>query len=201
MLTARQLAILAFMRPFEQLTFSELKRRSKSNSNNLLQQAISAFEEEGVITREENHYWLDLDSPRLPAYQELITDAWLGTLPAIDAKEIRRIKNAIKAATPFSAIILFGSFADDKQKKSSDIDVAVMTDDDPEPIEAAVKALGVKNFRKIDLHVINKRDFQEMLANAEFNLGKEIKKKHRLLNASGFYELLATARNPPARRE
>jgi len=154
-------------------------------------------EDDGVI-----RYVLDLQSPTLHCYQGLLAESFLGTLPGQDAKEIRRMVSVIIEEAPFSAVVIFGSFAEGKQKRGSDVDVAVFTEHDPGPIERRLRSLQDGQFRTIDCHVITREDFQEMLANGERNLGKEIRAKHRVLvNAAAFYELLLSARNPPARVE
>ncbi len=205
-LTAKQVELLALFRPFEEITFSELKKRARERSNNRLQQALAAFEDEGVIRKRGVAnvflYSLELANPRTHHYLGLVTETWLGNLPGIDGKEIRRIRETILRTCPFSSIVLFGSFADGTQTKKSDIDVAVFTNEDAKPIELAIGGLRDRHFREMDLWVINKADFQEMLANEEFNLGKEIRKKHRPLhNAAGFYECILSGRRPPARVE
>ncbi|OGY44074.1 MAG: hypothetical protein A2729_00025 [Candidatus Buchananbacteria bacterium RIFCSPHIGHO2_01_FULL_39_14] len=98
-------------------------------------------------------------------------------------KRIREIKNS------FYCLILFGSYANKKNKKSSDIDICLVTDN--EQIHKQVSSLIEITPLNIHLQEFNTIQFISMLKSKEFNVGNEIIKNNIVLHGiENFYEMV-----------
>ena len=86
-------------------------------------------------------------------------------------------------------LLITGSYANGKQKKTSDIDVVIIIDDgfDPKRIYANLSQICELNIPPIHLYVFRNREFIEMLRNKEFNYGKEISKNNLILVSGQIY--------------
>ena len=72
---------------------------------------------------------------------------------------------------PFFILLLFGSYASGKNRKSSDIDLMLITDN--EDIQKKIKSKVALIPLKIHLTEFNSKEFVSMLKTTEFNVGKE----------------------------
>jgi predicted nucleotidyltransferase len=96
---------------------------------------------------------------------------------------MRNVKN------PFYCLILFGSFANKKNKKESDIDLCLITDNDT--IKNQVNDM--VSITPIDIHlqVFTAEQFLQMHRSKESNVGNEIVKNNIILHGiEEFYELV-----------
>ncbi|MBI2144072.1 nucleotidyltransferase domain-containing protein [Candidatus Woesearchaeota archaeon] len=183
MITEKQLKIFQVLakQPFTGLTRKQVKQASGEKSNNALAIAIKRFNKEGII-KEQNVGRSSLVS--LNHENDLVyCYIALANLQRMDKVTFRTtsvVKEEIQKHTPFYSLVIFGSFAMQEQKKSSDLDIAIFIENGEkrELIEAAINSAAQKSLLPIDAHVITKGEFIEMLANEEENLGKQIARKH-----------------------
>lgn len=196
MLTGKQLGIFGVLakQPFAELTRKQIKQFARERSNNALAIALKQFLKEGVITERKVGrsalISLNLENDSAYHYVGLANAQRLGSA-AMQA--IRTVKAEIEKHTFFYSVAVFGSFAVQEQKKTSDLDIAVLigSEDDRKPIEAALHSAAQKSLLPIDAHVITKDEFVEMLTNDEENLGKQIARKHLAVhNHQLFYSLV-----------
>jgi predicted nucleotidyltransferase len=196
MITRKQLRIFeAFAKkPFAESTRRQVKEESKEKSNNALALAINLLKKENVLIEKKvgksGLLTLNLDNNLTFHYIALCNSQRLERAAGIAAK---RIKDEIEDITHFYAIVIFGSYAANEQKKESDLDVAIFIDGEEkrEKIEAAINSAKLKTLLEIDAHVIPKAEMIEMLTNDEENLGKQIAKKHlAVFNHQIFYEIV-----------
>ena len=139
-----------------------------------------------------NLYSLNLSSPAL-----------LGALHNLEMQktlifpEIKLIDNLINEIPKINyCLMVFGSYADNKQKANSDLDICFLIENEAEGknIKPYVNDIKLNYSTKIDDHYITFNDFLKMLLNNEENLGKQIFRKHLiLLNSDIFYLLLNKA--------
>ena len=109
--------------------------------------------------------------------------------PSIPAIEKIKIKN------PFHCLIITGSYAEGKQKPSSDLDIAIIipNTENKRPYQTALKE-GELTIPQIHGFVFTQEEFQQMLTNEEFNYGKELAKKHIILyGAEAYYKMVFEA--------
>ena len=94
---------------------------------------------------------------------------------------------------PFYSVVLFGSIVSGKQKKDSDLDIAIFIENNTQKkkVEAITNSIKLKSFCEMDVHVIPREEMLKMLNNSEENLGKQIARKHlSFYNNAIFYEIL-----------
>ena len=91
------------------------------------------------------------------------------------------------------SIIMFGSYAENKQTKNSDLDICLLIDnkETEKKIKPYINEIKLNYSIKIDEHYITFEDFVKMLLREEENLAKQIFIKHKLFyNSEIYYQLL-----------
>jgi len=193
MITKKQLNILETMlrEPFKEYTLKEIKKLSNEKSNNAITIALKQFKKEEVVieTKIGRSSLLkpNTDNEKIYAYMEI---ANLEKAPTVVIKTLRLLKIEVRKITPFYSIVVFGSFAKNKQKKDSDLDIAVFVDN-KDKMQGIVTAIETKSLQPVDLHIITEKEMVGMLTNEEENLGKQIARKHiALYNSRIFYSII-----------
>lgn len=196
MLTSKQLKIFGtFARnPFAEHTRGTLKKESKEKSNNLLNKTVNLLKEEKIIDEriigKSGILTLNIKNELTQSY------IVLSNQNIIEEKvrtAIQKIQEELRHITSFYALVVFGSYATNKQKNDSDLDIAIFIEDNKKRkiIEASINTAKLKTVMKIDAHVIPKQEMIEMLTNNEENLGKQIARKHLVMeNSAIFYDIL-----------
>ena len=92
-------------------------------------------------------------------------------------------------------MLVFGSYADGKQKRSSDLDVCfIVGSGDEKKIKPHFSDIKLASAVDIDEHYITFDDFIRMLLREEENLAKQIFRNHRLFfNPDIYYKLIMEA--------
>ena len=91
-------------------------------------------------------------------------------------------------------ILVTGSYASNKQTPKSDIDLVIITKDDPFKKQKLIDNITSLFIPKIHPIVISYKDFIEMLLDSKENYGKEIFKNKLLFrNSRRYYELIKEA--------
>jgi len=93
-------------------------------------------------------------------------------------------------------LIVFGSYAENKQKKDSDIDISILINnkEDEKKIKPYISDIKLNHKIKIDEHYVLFNEFIEMLTRSEENLGKQIFRKHKIFyNSDIYYNLIKEA--------
>ncbi len=105
-------------------------------------------------------------------------------------KDIKLIYHRIKTIkSPFYCLILFGSYAKKTNKKGSDIDICLITDN--EKTTSQVQSMLSITSLNIDLQEFTSEQFLAMLTSKEFNVGNEIMKHSIILyGIESFYEMI-----------
>jgi len=88
-------------------------------------------------------------------------------------------------------LLITGSYAKGKETSKSDIDLTIITKDNPFKKQKLMENLSISLSDKLHLLSFSYNDFIEMLLSKEANFGKEAFKYHLILrNANRFYELI-----------
>lgn len=196
MLTEKQLKIFEVFakKPFVEYTRKEIKKESKEKSNNALALSINLLKKEEVLLEKKIgksglltfNLYNDLTFYYISLCNNQRIDSRVKTA-------VKRLKDEIGLITQFYSVAIFGSFAANGQKETSDLDIAVFIDGEEKRkrIEAAINSAKLKTLLEIDAHVIPKAEMIEMLTNDEENLGKQIARKHLAVhNHQIFYDLI-----------
>lgn len=200
MLTPKQIKIFeAFLRkPYKELTYKEIKEYSKEKSNSLTQKAIRKFLAEDLVKKRNVSnillYALNINNSNVFAYFDIL----------IKEKTSNLVKNSLKivkeelSGIEFISIVIFGSYAEAKQKEKSDLDIAFFVNsiEDKKKCELCIKSAELKSILQIDAHVFTKDEMLQMLKDRHENLGKQIAYKHLVIqNPIIFYSILAEGIN------
>jgi predicted nucleotidyltransferase len=91
-------------------------------------------------------------------------------------------------------ILVTGSYAREKQKSSSDIDLVIITKDNAFKKSKLLENLTLTMKPEIHGIIFSQKDFIEMLLSKDENFGKEVFKNHLVFrNAERFYNLIKEA--------
>src|SRR3989344_2303732 len=196
MLTNKQLKIFQIFakQPFAKFERKQIKQFTREKSTNALSIALKQFLKEDVIKSSKVGksylYSLNLDNDLAYYYVALVNSQRVDKNVKIT---ISIIKDELDKITPFYCLVIFGSYAIQEQKKTSDLDIVIITEDEAKrkQIETALNTTKQKSLLPIDPHVITKKELIEMLTNEEENLGKQIARKHLVLNNHDiFYKII-----------
>lgn len=199
MLTKQQLKILDVFRKdlFARLTFKQIKERSRQNSNNVTQIALKTFKKHNLVLTQETGdvttYCLKLDSNLTLSYLNLLNELELSRNKKIPHKILKDIQDRLFKHSEFFILIVFGSYANRKASKKSDLDIAVIVESEASKKDVLPYLETVKRREviKIDYHVFTRKEFIEMLSIDQENVGKEIYRKHIVYyGATAFYNLI-----------
>ncbi|MFH0870171.1 MAG: nucleotidyltransferase domain-containing protein [archaeon] len=182
MLSKIELKILSVFRKdlFSRLTFKEIKQKSRQKSNSMVQRAISAFKKQSLIKTElfgdVTVYSLNLENSLTRAYLALCLEDDKGKVPEDARKVLGKMVQQGLECTEFFILFLFGSYAKGEESKKSDLDIAVIVENDDAKIEFRpfVETVKRRELMEIDAHVFTREEFTEMLENNSENLGKQI---------------------------
>ena len=201
MITKKQLKIFEVFaeKPFAEYTRSEIKKESKEKSNNALALAVNKMKAEGVIIEKKvgksGILKFNLDNDKAICYIALCN---IERINHIAKLSLERVKKEIEGITNFYSLVVFGSYAEGKENKDSDLDVAVFIEEEKrrKVIEASMNSAKLKSPLELDVHVISKSEMMEMLKDKHENLGKQIARKHlAIYNHAIFYELIRESMN------
>lgn len=172
-------------KPWAKLTFNDVKKSSKKKSASYVYDSLKNFVKADVLKEERAGnvilYSLLLTNLKSQIYVG-ITAEHIGLnskqLPYDDLNKL-----AAKIPTDFYILLITGSYAQNKQKNNSDIDVVIICEDcfEPKKIYASLRHDCEMNIPAIHLYVFRKTEFMEMLLNDKANYGKEIAKNSLII--------------------
>lgn len=199
MLTKEQLRILTVFREdlFAKLTFKQIKEKSRQKSNNVMQIALKEFKKQNIVVTEQTGdvttYSLNLDNNLTASYLGLINDTEIGNNKKLPKKVLSEIQNRILKNSPFFILLIFGSYAKGTATAKSDMDIAVIAESEQSKKEVIPRLETVKRREiiVIDYHVFAGKEFLEMLATEQENVGKQIYRKNIIYyGAIQYYNLI-----------
>lgn len=195
MITKEQINIFSVFRKdiFAGVTFKEIKTQSRQKSNSVVQMALKKFREDALVKTQKTGnvaaYFLNLDNNLTLAYLGLINNLQIKKNKKIPKNILNMIKNSILKYSEFFILIVFGSYAKNKQTAKSDLDIAVIveTEDSKKEISPYVETIKRRELTKIDYHLFTRNAFLEMLLTDKENVGKEIYRKNIIFYGTDQY--------------
>ena len=196
MLTKKQLSIFgAFLgNIFIEYSHKELKSLSREKSNNAFHIAIQEFKKENLMKERKigtsKLYTLNTENEFVYHYLSIVAQS---KLPKQAYEEIKLLKRELEKYDLFYSLVVFGSYANNTYKKDSDLDIAIIVQDNSKEkdIKIALNSVNNKALIKIDAHIITIGEFLEMLKADYENLGKEIARKNfPIHNINIFYKII-----------
>jgi len=175
--------------PARYFTLSEIKELTKNKSHHYVYNALEKFSKKSVLKKEmkgnTNIYSINESTKEIdPFILAEIHHKEKST--HIPLKIIQQIQDKIR--DPFYALMVTGSYAKGRQKKDSDLDIAIIIPDKStkKPFEIALKE-GELTIPEVHGFVFTEDEFYEMLINRELNYGKECARNHILVHGVDVY--------------
>ncbi len=184
--------LMPFVRePWKKFTFGDVKRVLKKTSESYVYGGLKKFVKLGFLREERAGnvvlYALNAGSLKTQAYAGFVAEYTAWNKRRIPYNDLQKM--AEKVPTEFYIFIITGSYARNRQRADSDIDVAILIDDSSEPkrVYAELSHFCEMNIPQIHLYVFRNRDFLEMLLSNEANYGKEITRNNLVLCGGATY--------------
>ena len=182
--------------PFAEFSISEIMEISKKNTKTWVFTALKELVKAKILSSKRKGnldiYSLNLHNPLTIQFLN-----YLETQENINFPKMDIISEIIeKVPIKNYSLIVFGSYANNKQTKTSDIDICLLIDDKEteKRIKPYLNEIKLNYPTKIDEHYITFEDFVKMLLREEENLGKQIFRKHKTFyNADIYYQLIKEA--------
>ena len=181
---------------FSELSMAEIMKEAKKKTKTWVFNTLKLLVKNEILisTRKANLniYRLNLNNPL-----SLQLLQYLETQENLSSPELGIISEIIgKIPVKSCSIIVFGSYAEGKQTKNSDLDICILVEDKrvEKRIKAYVNDVKMDYPMRIDEHYITFDEFVKMLLRDEENLAKQIFIKHRLFyNAEIYYQVVKEA--------
>lgn len=182
--------------PFNELSIAEIMRESKKKTKTWVFNTLRLLVKKNILksTRKANLdiYSLSLNNPLSLQFLQ-----YLEAQDNLDFSELKIVSEMIeKIPAENCAIIVFGSYAVNKQIKNSDLDICILIENKEaeKKIKPHFNEIKLNYPIRIDEHYITFEDFLKMLLHDEENLAKQIFIKHKLFyNAEIYYQLIKKA--------
>ena len=204
MLTKNQIKILRVFKEdiFKELTFSEIKKKSKQKSNNIPSIALKQFKDLNLVkskkTADITTYSLNLNNNLTLAYLNLINDLDVLQNKIIPKNIMQEIQDRISRYTNFFILLVFGSYAKGAATKKSDLDIAIIVESEnsKKEITPFIETIKRREILKIDYYLFTEREFLEMLTSEQQNVGKEIYRNSLIYSGLiEYYKLIKRLKN------
>jgi len=181
---------------FAEYGIAEIMRISKKRTKPWVFNALKQLTKNNLLLSKRKGnldiYSLNLNNPFL-----IQTLQYLDAQNSLDFPHLDVIANAInKIPIKNYCLLVFGSYAGNKQTKESDLDICFLieTKNTEKKIKPYFNEVKLNHKTDIDEHYIIFNDFVKMLLRGEENLGKQIFRKHILFyNADIYYQLIKEA--------
>lgn len=183
-------------KPWQKLTFKQVKCISKNKSDNYVHGVLKKLVKYKILATEKygNSIIYSLDhSPDAVKTISFLSE-YKSRMAKLPHDLILDLMNEIP--TSFFSFIITGSYAENKQTKKSDLDIAVICDNSRSPKEILVplKNKGDLSILSVHPYIFTEDQFYEMLVNDEENYGKEVARKNIIVSGGeAFYKILFKA--------
>lgn len=197
--TKKQLDILRIFakEPWKQFTIADVKQITKIKSHHYAYETLKAFTGKGILREDikgkTGIYSVNYESDNNIEYFSFVEHSIKEDRKDISLNNLKQIQDKIKS--PFYSMIVGGSYAEKKQKPTSDLDVAIIipASESKKTYEIALKE-GELMIPEVHGFVFTEEEFYLMLINKEYNYGKEIARKHVIIcGAESYYKILFEA--------
>ncbi len=181
---------------FNELSISEIMKLSGKKTKTWVFNSLRYLVDREILNSKRkgnmNIYNVNMENPmaiQLVHYLEIQEN--------INFSEKKLVSNII-SSIPIKnySLIIFGSYAEGKQTKKSDLDICFLVEErnTEKKMKPYINDIKLSTPIKIDDHYITFDEFVAMLLRNEENLGKQIFKKHKIFyNADIYYNLIKEA--------
>lgn len=191
--THRILSIFA-QQPWRRFTFKEVKKLSGNTSESYVYNTLKDFVKQGILNQEHAGNVLLYsvsNTQKAIAYLSAAEHHRAWNTKHIPHKDMEALMSEMPTKT--YTFIITGSYANNTQKKTSDIDVVIIANE-PKKIYAELSHLCELNIPPVHLYVFTEQEFSQMLLDRKANYGKEIAGNNLILRgAETYFEILLEA--------
>ena len=196
MITEKQLNIMKVFKKdlLKEISFTNLKKELKESSTSKLQRAVLKLKEENLIKTKKIGksilISLNYENNKLFGYLLIFNFEHNKKIPF---EVLYKIQNEILKETEFFSLVVFGSYASGNSAKKSDLDIAVIVENEMLRKKIIPRINSVKRKEMVDIQeqIILRDEFLEMLKDEKENLGKEIVRNHFVFyGIINFYKLI-----------
>ena len=182
--------------PFGEFSISEIMKILKKNTKTWVFNTLKEFVKSKILISKRKGnldiYNLNLSNPITIQFL-----TYLETQENVNFPKLEIISEIIeKVPMKNYSLIVFGSYANNQNTKTSDIDICLLIDnkETEKRIKPYLNEIKLNHPIKIDEHYITFEEFVKMLLREEENLGKQIFRKHKTFyNADIYYQLIKEA--------
>ena len=182
--------------PWKKLTYSDIQKITKKRSKGYIYDALKRLIDERIILADKIGksilYSLNLSSISAQSYMGFLHEYISWNQKHIPLQIIEKIRN--KIPTKFFILLLTGSYAKKNQTKTSDLDIVIISDEDPKKIMAQISYESDISIPKVHPYVFTKDQFLKMLSDDGENYGKETARNSFIFyGGSQYYAVLNEA--------
>ena len=177
--------------PWKKFTFTDIQKLTKKKSKSYLSGVLANFVNQNILLLERIGrsliYSLNLNFPKARIYAGFILENEGWGKKNLPYKKITELME--KIPTKNYILLTAGSYVENKQKPTSDLDIVIVIEDSMESrkVYAELNSFCELSIPQIHLYVFRNNEFLEMLTNKEHNYGKEIANKNLLLHGGEIY--------------
>ena len=182
--------------PFRELSIAEIMKEAKKETKTWVFNALKLLVKNNILraTRKAN---LDIYALNLENQLSLQLLQYLEAQDNLNFSQLKVISEIIeKSPVKNLSIVVFGSYATNKQTKNSYLDIALLIENKEieKKIKPYIKEIKLNHPVNIEEQYITFEDFIKMLLREEENLAKQIFIKRKLFyNSEIYYQLLKEA--------
>ena len=182
--------------PFRELSIAEIMKEAKKETKTWVFNALKLLVKNNIL-RETRKANLDIYALNLENQLSLQLLQYLEAQYNLNFSQLKVISEIIeKSPIKNLSIVVFGSYATNKQTKNSDLDIALLIENKEieKKIKPYIKEIKLNHPVNIEEQYITFEDFIKMLLREEENLAKQIFIKRKLFyNSEIYYQLLKEA--------
>ncbi|MFA5797262.1 MAG: nucleotidyltransferase domain-containing protein [Candidatus Woesearchaeota archaeon] len=184
--------ILPFIKePWSKYTFKDIKRISGKRSESYVYTTLKKYVKEDALIEEKVGntliYRVNFEQYSALSYFGFIAEQFAWNSKQLPHDTIKKILSKISAA--YFTCIITGSYASQKQRSDSDLDIVIICDDtqDTKNLLARIHYTCELSIPHVHPYIFKRSEFIEMLLNNHANYGKEIVKNNLLLFGGSYY--------------
>lgn len=177
--------------PWRKMTLRQIKNECAKTSEGYVYNTLQKHVKNNILSSKKvgNQvlYSLNIDSKKCLSYISAISEHYAWTRTNIPYNVLEDLMKRI--VNPAYSFIITGSYANNTQKKSSDIDIVILVESKraSKAIESELHYSSELSIPKAHLHVFTYDEFYFMLVNLSANYGKEISSNNLILNGASIY--------------
>ena len=175
--------------------FKDVKEYLGSKSESYTYDSLSFFVKNGILTKEKRgglRIYNIAKTSKAISYLSMAAEHMAWNKKRFPIELICDLVERINLN--FFSLLVVGSYAKDKQKQKSDLDVILIVIKNPKKISSRLKNFCELNIPSIRLYVFTDEEFKQMLLDKKYNYGKEAVKNNLIFyGAEAYYKILFEA--------